>query len=666
MLAGPSLGTDIKRYQRPSIRQLALVAIVLLPLLYGALYLWAFWDPFGRVDKIPVALVNDDRGAVAMGKPLRAGDQVVAALLDSHQLNLHPVTAAQAADGVAHGKYYFSITLPADFSAAVASSAGPNPRQAQLRYAFNDTNGYLASIIGQEAAREIGNVVNSTIGQQVVGQVLIGLDDAKQGIDKAAGGADQLDAGLARADSGGAQLASGSRTLAQGLATARDGSQRLASGAQELSSGIGTATDPLLELLDRVRALHISPDDLADTGAHLSAVAATAADKAAALNINDQLVMAIVNQIVPVLENSPDPTMRELGGALAGAQRLLGANGTSMTDQLTQLRDDSQRLHDELVDPQSAMRSFLTKALNGQLSNDVTRLRDGAAALSNGAAQLHSGLIQLSDGADQLSDGAGQLADGTHRLHDGADQLATGLHQGEAQMPSWTDQQRTSAAHAMATPVETKFTYSHEAPTFGTGLAPFFLPLALFIGALVIWMLLNALQIRPIINGLSPLRAVMSSYRHGLLIAVCQVLVMFTVARFGLGLHPAHPVAAVGFMFLIAATYVALIQAFNALFGIPVGRVLSLGFLMVQLVSSGGIYPVETTPKPLQLLHPFDPLTYACNGLRELTIGGIDTRLATSFTVLLAVLLGSLTATVWVARRNRRFTFDRLHPALEI
>jgi hypothetical protein len=61
--------------------------------------------------------------------------------------------------------------------------------------------------------------------------------------------------------------------------------------------------------------------------------------------------------------------------------------------------------------------------------------------------------------------------------------------------------------------------------------------------------------------------------------------------------------------------------------GTAVGRAISLAFLMLQLVSSGGIYPVETTATPFQVLHPSVPTTYAVNGLREPTIGGIDSRL---------------------------------------
>ena len=58
MLAGMSLGTDLKRFSRGAMPRIALVTVVLMPLLYGAMYLWAFWNPFDAVNKVPVALVS--------------------------------------------------------------------------------------------------------------------------------------------------------------------------------------------------------------------------------------------------------------------------------------------------------------------------------------------------------------------------------------------------------------------------------------------------------------------------------------------------------------------------------------------------------------------------------------------------------------------------------
>ena len=77
MLSGLAFGSEIKRFGRSRLTRVALVVLTLLPLVYGALYLWAFQDPFGRVDKMPVALVNADRGAVVnvavMNSPGSAG-----------------------------------------------------------------------------------------------------------------------------------------------------------------------------------------------------------------------------------------------------------------------------------------------------------------------------------------------------------------------------------------------------------------------------------------------------------------------------------------------------------------------------------------------------------------------------------------------------------------
>lgn len=668
MLAGMSLGTDIKRYSRGTLPRIALVTIVLMPLLYGAMYLWAFWNPFAEVNRLPVALVNEDVGAQTGDRHVNAGDQVAQQLLSSGELDLHPVSAQEAAKGVEDGRYYFSITIPADFSAAVVSPDGDQPRTARLKFTFNNTNNYLASIIGQNAARDVAAQVNAAIGQQTVGEVLEGVEDAGAGLSRAAGGADELRDGLVQADDGARRLASGSTELSKGLVTARNGSATLATGAAELSDGINTATDPLITVLDRVSGLGLNPDEVGALAADVSGLVSSATDRLAALNFNQEQAAVIVDQVIGFLRANPDPTVRALGDTLAGSLRLLRSQNADPTTQqgLITLRDKAAALQAEFGDPNSELRTFLARALTGGLRADVVRLRDGAAELSSGASQLNGGLVALAGGGRQVSQGAATLANGTGRLRAGSAELANGLHDGAAQVPQWSDRQRTEVAQTLAQPVAVDQVVENPAATFGTGFAPFFLPLALFIGALIIWMLLTPLQSRPIVNGLGALRVVLASYWPALLIAVCQVLVMYVVVHFGVGLKATHALGTVAFLMLVAAAFVAIIQAFNALFGVAVGRVVTLAFLMFQLVSAGGIYPVETTPKPFQVLHVVDPMTYAVNGLRQLTVGGIDSRLGVAIAVLAGVLAVSLAASSWAARRNRQYTMERLKPPIEV
>lgn len=637
MLAGMSLGTDLKRYSRGTMPRLALITIIVLPLLYGAMYLWAFWNPFAAIDKIPVALVNEDTGATVSGNALRAGDEVTRALVDSGQLDLHQVSQRQAAEGVSDGTYYFSITLPADFSAAVVSPAGPNPQKAQIQFRFNDANNYLASVMGQNAAREVLNEVSSKVGQQVIGTALTQVTDQ---VTKAADGA--------------VRLSDGSKTLADGLGTARDGAAALADGSHRLSAGIQQATDPLLKLTDDLGSMGFDPNAAGAAATRLSGNIKAVSDRLASLNVNYQQAAGIVNQVVDALRSNPDPAVRGLGDTLAGAQRLLDVKGLDpATDEgLTQLRNNSQQLENDLADPGSGLRTFVTHALDGGLKADLVTLRNGASDLDAGAHRLSGGLVQLADGGNQLKDGA--------------EQLATGLGEADQRASTITDSQRVEVSAILASPVGVEMDFTHHAATFGTGFAPFFLPLALFIGSLIVWMLLTPLQTRAIVNGLGALRVVLASYWPALLLGICQVVLMYTVVHFGVGLQVRYAVGMVAFLTLIAASFLAMIQAFNAVLGVAVGRVFTLAFLMFQLVSSGGVYPVETTAKPFQVLHPYDPMTYAVNGLRQLIVGGVDARMWTSVGVLAGILVVSLAASAWAARRNRQFTLERLYPPIEV
>ncbi|SHU51204.1 ABC transporter [Mycobacteroides abscessus subsp. abscessus] len=123
------------------------------------------------------------------------------------------------------------------------------------------------------------------------------------------------------------------------------------------------------------------------------------------------------------------------------------------------------------------------------------------------------------------------------------------------------------------------------------------------------------------------------------------------MVRFALGMHAAHPVAMLGFMVLISFAFVAATQAINALVGPAVGRVLLMALLMLQLVSAGGMYPVETTSRPFQILHKYDPM---------------DGRLWQAVITLLFILLGGLLITSLSARRNQLWNLTRLLPSIKM
>jgi putative membrane protein len=635
MLAGLAFGSEIKRFGRNRLTRVAIVVLMLLPLVYGALYLWAFWDPFGHTNKMPVALVNLDRGAIVSGEQFNAGAEIAKSLTADGGLDWHVVDLSEARNGVDHGKYYFMVELPPDFSAAIASPVTGQPKKANLIAFYNDANNYISTSIGRTAISQVLNAVSSRISGQAVNHMLSVVVSSGAGIKQAADGAARLDDGAGQ--------------LVAGLDTARSGSAKLAAGARQLSDGINQATDPLLAITNALSQISGNTQQLQQGASALQ----QANDQIGAIATAQDAAANSLSSVIDQLSAGPDPAV---ASTLRGIQGQLRQH--QFTPQIRQRLTDAQNAAIAMTSALRAPGSPLGSALDqvgtrGQeLSSKLTQLRDGAQQLASGNAELAGGIAKLDDGAQQLKAGSAELAT---KLADGAKQL-----------PNWTTQQKDAVADTIGGPVKLETTHENAAPNFGTGMAPFFLTLALFFGALVLWMVLRPLQSRAIAAEVLAVRVVLASYLPAAAIALFQAIILYCVVRFALGMHAVHPVAMLGFMVLISGAFVAATQAINALVGPAVGRVLIMALLMLQLVSAGGMYPVETTSRPFQILHRFDPMTYGVNGLRQLILGGIDARLWQAIVVLVAITAVALAISSLSARRDRTWNVSRLIPAIKI
>ncbi|MEZ5128353.1 MAG: YhgE/Pip family protein [Micropruina glycogenica] len=122
--------TELRRFRGP-LPMLSAIFLVLVPLLYGAIYLWSNWDPYGRLDRLQVAVVDLDKPVTVEGKKVSGGADLVEQLTkDTSSFTWVVTDATTAADGVADGSFAFSITVPKDFSADLTSIATSTRRRA--------------------------------------------------------------------------------------------------------------------------------------------------------------------------------------------------------------------------------------------------------------------------------------------------------------------------------------------------------------------------------------------------------------------------------------------------------------------------------------------------------------------------------------------------------
>lgn len=49
---------------------IVMLGVSLIPALYNVIFLSSMWDPYGQVENLPVAVVNQDKAVTSSGKTL--------------------------------------------------------------------------------------------------------------------------------------------------------------------------------------------------------------------------------------------------------------------------------------------------------------------------------------------------------------------------------------------------------------------------------------------------------------------------------------------------------------------------------------------------------------------------------------------------------------------
>ncbi|MFJ9413963.1 YhgE/Pip family protein [Streptomyces sp. NPDC101227] len=724
---------ELRRFGRGKLPRLGLVALMLIPLLYGALYLCSFWDPYSRLDKIPVALVNDDQGATTDGKKITAGADLAKNVKDSDTFDWEEVSAADAAKGVENGTYYLSLTVPKNFSERIASSSGDSPQTGALQVRTNDANNYIVGSISKTVFSEIRAKTSAKSSRAFLDKIFVSFSDLHDETAKAADGAGKVDKGLGTAkdktgeladglgklDQGSGKVSEGAGDVSKGAGDLSDGANKLNHGAsqavgkaRQLSQGASQVADGTQQLAEKVQGIakadlpflrehgaeigrkaRIVADLTEDLDQDLSKLPDDSARAATQARQNADNAAKLYRERCGAL--STDPDCPELKGIAAGTAVVADAaekvHDTIARTDFGQLRTKLRELHRGAVmvadqAPGIAGRADTAIGQINQLNAGAHKVSKGAGLFADGIVALADGSGDLADGAGKLSDGAGKVADGAGKVHsglgdakdgaekltgglfklkDGSNQLADGLHSGVAKIPDYDKKDRDARTEVMADPVELAAKSMHKAPNYGTGLAPYFIPLSLWVGAMVAFMLLQPLGKRALAAGAPGWRIALGSWLPAFAIGVVQVLALMAVLHWGLGLEMARSAATIGFLLLATAAFTAIIQFFGAQFG-PAGRVLTLVVLMLQLTSAGGTYPVQTSPGFFAAIHPFLPMSYVVDGLRRLITGGDLGVVWQGSAVLAAFTIGALALTALTARGRQVVRMKDLHPELSL
>ncbi|MFF8371817.1 YhgE/Pip family protein [Streptomyces lydicus] len=638
---------ELRRFRGP-MRRLVPLLLCLVPLLYGAMYLWANWDPYGKTDRMPVAVVNQDHLAHAkQGRRVNAGDQLVQQLKASGTFDWHFVGQDEAREGLEHGRYFFTIDIPPDFSRKLATGADTRPKQAGIRIQLNDANNYIAGIMTEVVQTKLQDQVNSATHAAYVRSVYGELSDVRDKLTTASDGAHRL-VGATRV------AQQGTSTIASATSTLRDGAGGVAAGARQIARATGQIDD-LTGRLDRAAADRlpgaaaalVSTARLTTDGLDAVHTATSATRKGTSRAVADLTALADSH---PELRNDP-VYERTLSHA-----RSLDSTATALDGRVAAAENNARRSLHEAERLQEDV---------GSLGRDVLALHTPLRLVDTGSHSAADGAHGLVEGLGTLENGSGALHAAAEQAHSGASEVSRTVDDGLHKIPRTSPDQVAHAAEVLGTPVHIDRTNLHPAGVYGRGLAPFFFGIALWVFGLFAYLLLRPLNTRALAGRIGAFTTAVAGWLPAALLGAVGALVLYGVVDLALGLNPVHGVWMLALLVTGAAAFVAVDHCLRTVFGVP-GDVLSLVLLILQLTASGGLYPLPTEPAFFQVLNPMLPMTYLVDGLRVTVSGGLTGNLLRDFAVLLAFTAGFLAVTALAVRRQRMWTVGRLHPDVSL
>lgn len=612
--------------QRHPKQAVATFGLLFVPALYALIYLWAMWDPASHTRELRAGLVNLDTGARYRDRDLNLGAQVLDAIERQGQFAyLRLADAADARQQVRQGRLAFMLEIPPDFSRQAVP--GERAGAAKLTIYTSEGNNYSSAGFARRFAPEVAQRVNTMLGEarwELVLSTASGsqrnLDTLRGALDDLHAGATELSAGLKQARDGSAQLSSGSKGAADAAQRLRSGAAQLADAAPQVAGGL-RQVGPLLRGLDARRPadselvnLRTGMRQLSDGQRELGKGLQTLSDGSRQLSEG-------LGQYKLALDDVP-----LFGSRLIEGLAPLEEGGLQVVGGLDSARDGSARLLGGLQRAEEAVANLTdaTQRAGNAMSLLAARLPDEQRLDSfvEGARELSRGNDTLAGGLHQLSAGSETLQVGMARLTDGAGRLDTALELLRRSLPAAVDAP-VGSAQGLALSVKPLIEVVSPVPNNGTALTPNFVPLALWVGAVMTSFLLHLRRIAEPLAALPRTAQVAGKLALPMAVVLLQATLMMLMLVVVLEVPVPHPGSFALTLGCASATFLLLVFALVRVLG-DLGKVLAVLLLIVQVSAAGALLPIELSDQAFQAMHPYLPLTWVVSAFRASLFGAYD------------------------------------------
>lgn len=664
------LARDFKRLLKVPSAWVVAIGLVLIPPMYAWFNIRGFWNPYHNTKGIEVTVVNNDQGTTnkLIGNA-NLGAQIVAQLNNNDQLGWNFADEQEGMARVRSGESYATIVIPKTFSKDLVDTITGNGNRPELKYYVNEKVSAIAPKITDTGAGTVDTQVNNTFVSTVSEVLSDALNTLNDTISTTAGTiqtstVQSLDEAQSTIASARGKLATIINTMDETPATTKAARQSLSS-LQQAAVDAGnslTATSTLITTaqngindfaattstgLDQGTALLTQSMQQATTTINtvttgLSSANATAGNAVSTLqtvNDNTASVLETLSNL-PLASSSPElkAAIAQLKHSTMNAAETLRdiqALNTSTGNAITTVSDLGATVNNaaqQSLDSTSKARSVITSGALPQLNNGLGSLAGAAGTLGGGLSNQTALASQANVVLDQLDKASADTASALRttdkalaKLGDRLSTVATDITalNTSAMLSSMlgTDGNLDTKRIAtfMLSPTVLDTTVLYPVNSYGSGMAPLFTNMALWVGAFALVVIFKTEADG---EGITAMTATQGYMGRFLFLSVFAALQGFatTVGDLLLGVQTVNAAAFVLTGVLTSLVDLSLIFALSTAF-LHVGKGVCVALIMLQIPGASGLYPIEMMPKFFRTLYPFFPFNYSIKALRE-TIGG--------------------------------------------
>lgn len=675
------------------------IVVMLIPLIYSFFYLKSYWNPYGNLSDMQIAVVNLDKGKDDKNQ----GNEFVQSLKDSDTFKICEVSKDEAQEGMKKGNYYATIEIPENFTECLESASTEDKQIAQVTYNPNQATNYLATQIVNSAVKTIELNLQSKIDKEIIANLASKLNEVPDSLQEISDGADTILNGTESLNDGIKQISDGTNTLSnsykefdEGVNSAYTGSKSLNSGISQVSDGVETLKNGGKSLDSAIDQINQGADQLSSQGAEgitelstgvtdLNTGAKTLNDGVAeyvtgvnTLSENTEVFLNKLIKTANVLGDNCDPTLKAFATQAQGffakdpktnmnGFESVAVGGKKVTAGSNSLYAGTQKLAKgteklgTLTNGIQSLKTALTQVKQGttSLNNGIATLQNGTTQLSKGSKSLETGLEKLSSSSSTVDNAISTLNEGSKTAYNGSNQLVEGVKTFKTSIDEGMQDTKEQLKSLNGieefgeNPVEFKTEEYGKVDSYGIAFTPLFLCIGLWVGALMAYVVLYYDHDERFgIFGMNAKNKILQNLIY-LGLGAAEGLLTGWLLKAGLGFEVQNMALYYGSSILIGITFMSIIQFLIRNFG-DIGKFLALIILVLQLAAAGGTFPIETIDKAFQAVSPYLPMTYSIKLLREVLVPTASNFKGTYVGILVGIIAVTMLITFVVDIINKR------------